>query len=552
MGFIILLAILILTFLLRALPGIFGLTTLQHGDEIYHLLCAERIRENKFRYPEKLRGFLLPGIYDYPPLLHYFLALFPRTRREQIAPFISPLIDTVQVVVIYFFTLYLFKLLQFAQYAINPSWVAGVAALLFATSPALLYYGIGPRSYHATPRALSELFITLTFLFVLIYYCNTNLPVLFLASFFAALTLLTSKFGGQVIIFFSIGLAAFLRAPVFLLLPILGFFFALLLSKGHYWKVLIGWIKHSIHLKRTIDKSKLLIERNNPTIFKNMFSSGVKGDFVGFATNLYSIINNNTYVILVIRNAMLFVLLFLGVRHWQLITSNNATIFLASWVAISLVVFSITSLKPFLFLGEAERYIECSIPAQVILFSFLCIPLTSHAILITLLLYHAIFYAGNFVTIYTAHKAVLLHRGNDEEELFDWFKREEITGRKIISIPQTCSLIVYKTDNAVLCPPANFTQISVKQVKSLWEEMGWPNRDIQRLVEDYDIDIILVYKKKLKYALKKGWNYDLSPYIKIFENRIYAVYRTTPRFHSPNENIISGGLEMKEGQNEHK
>ena len=85
MEFVVLLAILTLTFLLRALPGILRITS-GGSDQFYHFLWAERIRKNKFKYPEKFKGFLLPGVYDYPPLFHYFLALFPRTKREHWAP----------------------------------------------------------------------------------------------------------------------------------------------------------------------------------------------------------------------------------------------------------------------------------------------------------------------------------------------------------------------------------------------------------------------------------------------------------------------------------
>jgi hypothetical protein len=146
-----------------------------------------------------------------------------------------------------------------------------------------------------------------------------------------------------------------------------------------------------------------------------------------------------------------------------------------------------------------------------------------------LLLYHTIFYAGNFVIIYFTYKNVLLDKKDDQEKLFEWLKKEGITGRKILSIPGDCNTIVYKTDNAVLCPPANFTNISVNQYKTIWEEYDWPNRNIQKLIEDYDLDFIIVSKKALDYAFKKGWNYDLSRYTKVFETDRFAVYNSHAR-----------------------
>lgn len=516
----------ILTFLLRSLPGILRIRS-HSSDEQYHFMCAERIRENRFRYPERLRGFLLPGLYDYPPLFHYFLALFPRAKREQLAPFVSALIDTVHVIVIYFFTLYLFRLPQFSLDATAASWIASTAALLFATSPALLYYGTGPRAFSATPRALGELFITATLLLGLIFYCQGNYLILFLAGLFAALTLLTSTFGGQVLVFFSIGLAAFLRAPLLLALPVLGIIFALALSKGYYWRVLVGGIKHSIFIQKVSGKKfSLITGRNKLVHFKNIVSSGMKRDFVGFATSLGNLIYNNTYIILVSRNVMLFILLFLGIGYWQMLTLDNATIFLGSWIAISLVIFLLTSLKPFLFLGEAERYVEHSIPAQVILLSFLLTSLTSPAMLIVVLSYHGLFYLANIFSIHRRYTQNSLDR-SCKEALFNWLIAEAITGRRVLGIPDSDHYeIVYRTDNEVLVPPAKYTLITEDLWEDIWEEVAWPNKNLQRVIEDYNLDLLIVNKKQQDYALKRGWCYDLSPYAKVYENDVYTVYQT--------------------------
>ena len=525
MSFIILLAILILTFLLRALPEILRIRG-ESSDQFFHFLWAERIRENKFKYPERIKGFLLPGIYDYPPLFHYLLALISRTKREQLAPFFSAIIDTIQVLVIYAFILYIAQTPEFAIYVPNPPLTACVAALLFATSPSLLYYGIGPRAFHATPRTLGELFFTISFLSGCIYYLQGNIWALFLACIFAGLVFLTSKFGSQVMIFFSIILALILKSLFFITLPIFGLIAAFALSKGHYRKVFIGWIKDSLYIRNVLRRCSSKY-RNNPSEFKNILLSIKKKDFIEFLRSFLKIITNNTYVILIIRNVMLFLVFYLVLKYLEFVTTNNVLFFLFSWILASLIILFMTSLRPFLFLGEAERYIEHSIPAQVILLSvFFTFTSPSVQMLIALLTYHGLFYAANIALIYELYK-MSSHDRNSKEELFNWLVTEAITGKKILAIPDVYHYeLVYRTDNAVLFPPASATLITENIHNRLWEELPWPTRDLQRLIESYGLDLIIVNKKQIDYALKRGWNYDLSHYTKVHENNVYVVYQT--------------------------
>jgi hypothetical protein len=537
MGFIILLVILILTFLLRALPGILRIIGGSSGDQGYHILCAERIRENKFKYPDRLKGFLLPGIYDYPPLFHYFLALFSRTKREQLTPFFSAIIDTIHVLVIYTFILYIAQTPELTIYIPNPTLTACIAGLLFATSPSLIYYGLGPRAFHATPRTLGELFFTVSFLSGCIYYLQGGIWALFLAGIFAGLVFLTSKFGSQALIFFSIILALFLQSLFFIALPVFGLIAALVLSKGHYRKVFVGWIKHSILYKNIAQQKNVYTKfRNDPSQFKNIVLGIKEKDFREFSRSFLNIITNNTYVIFAIRNIMFFWVFYLVLKHLEIVTSNNVLFFLFSWIIASLIIFFMTSLRPFLFLGEAERYIEHSVPAQVILLSVLFAFWMDYMVFGLLLLYHLVFYVCNNVLIYGSYKLGMENR-KAKEDLFSWFISNKIKGKKVLSIPIDYYEIQYKTDNAVLFPPANFTLIGEDEYEDLFEEYPYPNRDLEKQIKRYELELIVVNKRSLDYASKRGWNYDLGRFTKIFENIVYAVYECNSSLKEKTDNV---------------
>jgi hypothetical protein len=511
-----------ITFFLRALPGILRINP-TGSDPIYHLMLSERIREGKFRYPREMKGFLNSGRCIDAGFFHYLLALLPKTAREFLSPFYSAIIDTVHVILIYLFTLYILHQPELSSIVSSPSLVASVAALLFATSPALLYLGVGPRAYSASPRILGELLITITFFCFAIYYWEGIWWMALLSCLFAGLTLTTSRFSTQVLLFFSIIMVLLLRFPLMLILPILGIIFALMLSKGHYKLVLYGHLKHVIRFCRLLRQFSVA-DRNSLTPFKDALVNIKSGNITKALGNIQYTLYNNTFAILVSRNVLLLLLAYFVITDFSFITSNKIMIFLISWTAASFVTFILVSIKPFLFLGEAERYLEHSVPAQVILLSFFLLNIKG---LTPLLSYHLLFYILTLVMLYISHRAGSEDR-RCKQELFDWFRLNNISGKNIL--PGLGGHIHYElafwTDNNVLYP-AGERWLNYKEFGLLYEEFPYPNANLKMLIEKYALDLIVVRKPSLEYAAKRGWIYDLSPYTKVFENDIYLVYETS-------------------------
>ncbi|MBI5102974.1 MAG: hypothetical protein HZB33_14245 [Nitrospirae bacterium] len=514
--------IVVLTFALRAAPNLLGINH-GGGDQTYHFIAAQAIRDNNYRLPDKLKGFLLPGVYDYPPLFHYLLAIFPRTTREKIAPFTGAVIDSVQVLILYFFSLWLFQQPQLIHYAADATKVAGTASLLFATSPTLLYWGCGPRAYHATPRALGELFTAITFLGGLVYYSHGGSFILLLTGIFAALALLTSKFSAQVLVFFTIGMAGFLKAPSLMSLPMLGAVCAVIFSGGHYRSILIGWLKHLI-LYQQIIMRHLLVSRNRLAEFRNLFASVRARNFKGCLVSGRSLLVRNTYVILAVRYLGLIALIILAAINWEHLAQNREIIYLLSWIAVSVIIFFIISLRPFLFLGESDRYLEYSLPAQVIVLSLMIHSFNAETLLVSMLVYHGGFYLLTFLWIYVDFRYVLPKK-EQERRLFEWLRREGISGKKVLYIDNIPYEIIYETNNLVLFPPGNFTHISKDQFVKLWQQLPWPSTDLERLIKEYGFEYIIVYRKNVALALQKGWVYKVDQYSIIYKNDAYDVYK---------------------------
>jgi len=510
-----------ITLLLRALPGILRIHP-TGSDPIFHLMIPERIREGKFRYPREMRGFLKSGRCTDAGFFHYLLALLPKTTREFLSPFYGAIIDTVHVILIYLFILYILQQPELSSIVSNPSLAASVAALLFATSPALLYVGIGPRAYSATPRVMGELFITITFFCFAIYYWEGIWWMALLSCLFAGLTLTTSRFSTQVLLFFSIIMVLLLRFPLLLILPILGIIFALILSKGHYKIVLYGHVKFSIRYCRFLRQFPIA-DRNSLTPFKDALVNIINGKISESLSSIQYILHNNTFALLVSRNVMLLLLAYFVITDFSFITSNKIMIFLISWTAASFITFILISIKRLLFLGGAERYLEHSVPAQVILLSFFLLNIKE---LIPLMSYHLLFYILTLIMLYISHRAGSEGR-RCEQGLFDWFKLHNIRGKNIL--PGLSGHLHYElafwTDNNVLYPTGE-RWLNSEEFELLFEEYPYPNTNLKMLIEKYALDLIVVRKPSLEYAAKRGWIYDLSPYIKVFENDIYTVYET--------------------------
>ncbi len=520
--------VIILTFLLRVIPGMLRVR-FSGADQAYHLLVADMIREGKFKYPQEQKGFQESGPCIIPVLYHYLLALLPKSTRERLTPFYGAVIDTVHVILIYFFTLYVMQQAEFSSLVSNPSLVAIIAALLFASSPALLYIGIGPRAYEATPRILGELFITLTLFSVAIFYWEGTWWAAFLSCIFGGLTLLTSRFSTQVLLFFSIILAILLRSPLLLLLPFLSIVAALILSKGHYKIVLIAHIKHVIFYKRFL--SILPVHRRNSlTPFKDILTSVMNRKLRDFGKNCLYILHNNAIIILITRDMPIPLLAYFIIINFSYTISNDIPLFFTSWVATSFVIFVLISMKPLLFLGEAERYLEHSIPAQAILLSFFMLrtdtdPVINYLAIALLISSHLLFYIVTIVQLGIYRKTDSDNQ-RLKQELYDWFRVNNIQGKNILAgLSQLDMYLAYRTDNKVLFP------VSSKWLESqvfgmLFEEYPYPNTDLKMLVEKYNLELIIVNKTVLEALTDKGWIYDLSPYAVIYENQLYSVYQT--------------------------
>jgi hypothetical protein len=513
-------AVLIFCFALRALPAIFKISP-SGSDQYYHLFMGDYIRKNHFKYPEKTKGFLLPGKYIYPPLYHYILALFPRLLREKTGLYLGAIIDTIHAFALYLFVIYISKIPEISVFLPNPQAYAVLACLLFSISPALLAIGVGPRTYSVTPRPLGELLFTLTFLFALIFYINGDLFSLIISSFFASLIFLSSKFGVQVLLFFSVIVTILTGFYLLLLVPLLGIAIGLVISKGHLASVLQGSFQHLSLYKNIIQKTySCTLSRNNFPEFKYIIISLLNRNLKEFARHFRNVLSHNTFIILILRNPFFFLILYIYIFLNPLL-GNNVIYFLNCWIIASIVVFVATSLKPLLFLGEAERYLEYSIAPQILL---LVIFLNYWTGCLQFIVIYCMAFYGLTITELALHKKY--SKLDSKEHLISWIK-ENIHKKNLLKIAADGMQfeLLYRTDNPVWYPES-ITLSKEEFLKIYPVKAFYPPENIQSVIEQYDIKYVITSKNDLIKAEKSGIHYKFKNLDTVFDNPEYLVYKT--------------------------
>ncbi len=484
-------------------------------DAYYHLLAARRIRRSGMGMPDTLKELILPGIYDYPPLLHYLWAMFPLRWHLTVERWSSAFIDALHAITVYFFSYYFFNLMPFSH---DQSFMAFNSALIFILSPALLTIGTGPRAYQGTPRTLGELLFSLTFCFSLIgYFTGTTIPFL-LAMLFGALLCLTSKFSVQVMVFFYVVFALVTFHVYWIILLVSVFITALVISKGHYAKVVAGHIQHSRYYLNAISKRFYLIaQRNNwhelrqtvRIIFKNPFKA---------AKNLFFY---HSWTHLLVNHPLLFAIMYIAITG-PFADGHPVALFLLLWIGAGLLAFTLTSMKPFLFLGEAERYLEYVLLPQV-----LYLGVSNH------LNSAPYFLLGYFVALYLFFFVGFIYGYRNKEkllprfgELVDFVCGDDTIHRILPIFLNDAVQLAYESEKAIAHFPGNFRKKFMPYEKffDFYQKIyPFPNEDLKRLMMEYDLDTLYYASSDLEKAESLGLNYNFDSFKVVFANEQYTV-----------------------------
>jgi hypothetical protein len=329
-----------------------GALGLHLNDPWYHLLLAKEIAKHGHRIPKRMSRFLLSTELAYPPLMHWLWSFLPLKGRERLEPAWGGLCDGLAAA----------ALLAVAVRGVpGGTWAGGgLAVLLFLVTPGMLGVGWGPRALHGTPRVFGQLLFTLSAFSFLLFRATGAWGWFWAAAMFGSLIFVSSLFSVQAFVFLNVLLALFSRSWEPLALVAAGFGLSLAWFRGY-----------TLHLRRSHVQMLQAMERS----LRQGWFDGESiqrrnrwGELVRFPLTLFRdpqkarmlAYKENTGLIVLTLLPLVPVWFLPGGPAWGAAEGMLQEAGLYVWAGLA--VFAATSLRPLLFLGEAERYMEHVVP----------------------------------------------------------------------------------------------------------------------------------------------------------------------------------------------
>lgn len=504
---------------LRMVPGL--VWRFRGMDAGAHLMIRRQIRRNRMRLSMNNWPLLLDERINYPWGFHWGLALLPESWLRRWPPLSSAISDTLHAILVVWLAA---TLAPGVSSGIDPVAAALLAGMLFASAPALLVVGFGPRAYEVTPRPFGEFLYTLAITAALIHLNEGRAIGAVAAVVAGGLLLLSSKFGAQVLLFCIPTMAVAMADLRLLLLLPLSLASAMLLSAGAYRWVLEAQVMHLGFYRRRLQYEHPVLQSRNRG--RDLLRAGWRllrspGGAEEWRTFI-RLAEGHTFLQFLLRNVLwcgVIALLALsvfpawsgGMRAWQ--------VALVSWAASPLIPFVVASLRNFRFLGEAERYPEFGLAPVSILAAIGLLSIDSSsrdwllaAYLCTLLP----------AFIYTYSRLRWNSRkldGDSLDELTDWL-RSRPAGTVMMSLPWHLAFqvmgdvdhrYVAGVDAARWC----------RDYDQLFERYPWLATDLSRWRAEFGAELVVVDRPALD---KAGIKYPLDRMEPAFENDRFQVY----------------------------
>ena len=481
------------TFLARALPRVL-LPDVYSSDTYFHLYRAQTIRDNHFRLTKTLPRIVLPHENSYPFLYHYLLAIFPGGARVWAERLTGAVFDTFNVLLVYLFSNWLFlEQASLEKYQFLPIWVAA----LFSFSPALLRIGSGPRAYNGSPRVMGQTLYLLHIFSAVFFYETGNIIALTVSIVAGAAIYITAKFGVQVLLFFGVFFALGV-SPLYAPLILLSFFVSHAVTFGDAGPVIRGSLRHSLfyvkHLQRVflfphVRSFKQYIIGCGGAVL-SLITLRLKGALFWFYREQYFL---HLFVTVFPQFAVL--LLFM-----QRLGRLYVPFFLLAWSAAALVCFFLTKLRPLMFLGEGERYLEYALFPSVFVAVLLLYQTPE-----LLCLWLAYSLLSMFFYLYDYHSSYFkLNR--DYHQILDIFgKLNSLQSGVIWPIGSFHWQALFHTRFPVLIHGCNIDErvLSKEEFMLVYGNYPYPSNNFRSIIEKYNVKYIVSDQSSLEYYVKQ-------------------------------------------------
>lgn len=444
-------------------------------DTYFHIFLIRYLRKvGRFNQDLVIKERLvLNGNFNYPSFAHIICSFFPEKFDALVINSINLVLDAVFSGVLFLLFLYLGCSEEMAV----------LGALVYVCSPAMYTtLMLGPRTIQFTPRLWGEILCMGVFISTYLYCIKSQLLFLIIAGVLAFFVYLTSKFSRQALVFISLFVAA-LSGKVIILLPVsLAFVIAMVVSKSCRIS-LVAQIQHLFfYCKENLKRKMWVSDRGFGVSFFRCFK-------VKSFDELAKLIFLKDPLVIVLLNFPVFFLALYFIL--EKILFNQILTLPVFYVMGAALVYFITSIRYFLFLGESERYL--------IHVAFFIILILLNSSLPAWVYYLVIIWGVlRLVVDYLAFLKTQNNKEKNEKNIINYLRKHKKT-LNICGVPYLGWPVIVETQHNTLYPilweSAERAAFSEKYV-FCYPEVRLNFLD--EIAEKYSVDLFVITDKALK------------------------------------------------------
>lgn len=467
-----------LSYLLQTYPRIFNR---YFGVDVWtRLLEIDHVKECGHKIPGKIyKGFIIDGYFDYPIIFPWFFSFFPKEKLLKLQGFVSPFFDAIQNIFVFFIAMSLTKSFP----------IALVSQIVYSLIPM-----IPVENSYLTPRSLGYLMFTLAFYPLLLFYLSSSEIYFVISLVFTTILFLTHRFALQSFLFICIFFALINVSFSFIVIPIVGFTLATLLTRGYYLRVAQG------HLYNIYFWTKN---------YKYRFSHQIHGlkarkkyDWVGI---IYFLLSEFSPIFLLITNVWVisaFIYFYFFLTGLNPSLQTGMFYLMSIWVIFFYILGAIIlKVKILIPIGEGQRYLEMATVPVSILSSILFFHFYNKYGFPIMVMFSTLGFANFSLIIFIQIKGIIKDKNRSlTHELATVFSFiNKLKGRpRIMCIPhQITTMCIYHTKAEIL---VNADNKGLMKIMEFYPILKTPIVELKR---KYNLDYLILKESFVKLETLK-------------------------------------------------
>jgi hypothetical protein len=343
--------------------------------------------------------------------------------------------------------------------------------------------------------------------------------------------LLSSKFAAQVLIGCLPVVAVATGHWDMLAVPVVSVVVALAVSKGRYWHVLSAHVTHLRFYRRRLQYEHVVVaERNRLRTLLEQSAAWLRSGLRSavLLKRVAQTAEQHTLVLLLSRNILWSGVVIAGaigsLPQWSGAGARWER-WLWWWMLASAVPFFISSLRPWRFLGEAERYLEFAVAPAALLGAVGLVQVAPANRLRILVLYLVL---NAPVLLYTWFRK-WWQAGHWSPDRFDELVRhlrDLPAGSVLLPIPMTLAFqVAYLVEHRFLSTID--PHVWARSYDRLFERYPWPTSDLAWWRDTYGARFVVADVGGLAIRPEGIPRYQLDTLPRVFHNGAYAIYALT-------------------------